>query len=54
MSRDEQDGGGASEKKELGKVGQIIATVVALAILVPFIGILWAWAADVIKSFGGY
>ena len=40
------------EPKPLGKVGQTILTVVALAILAPFVAILWAWAGDVFRSFG--
>ncbi|UYL85362.1 hypothetical protein SEA_HAGER_69 [Microbacterium phage Hager] len=42
----------AQKKPELGRVGQTILTVVSLAILTPFIAILWAWAAEVVRSFG--
>lgn len=47
-----QDGRSRPEPKPLGKVGQAVLTVVALAILAPFVAILWAWAGDVFRSFG--
>ena len=34
----------------LGRVGQTIATVVSLAILAPFVGILWFWAVGVMEG----
>lgn len=43
---------GKPEPAPLGKAGQIIVTVVALAILTPFVAILWAWAGQVYRSFG--
>jgi len=47
-----QAGRSRPEPKPLGKVGQAVLTVVALAILAPFVGILWAWGMDVVRSFG--
>jgi hypothetical protein len=38
---------------ELGPVGKVVLSVVALAIVIPFIGILWAWAIGVIQGMGG-
>lgn len=43
----------APKKPELGRVGQTILTVVALAIVTPLVAILWAWAAGVVRSLGG-
>lgn len=43
----------APKKAELGRVGQAILTVVALAIVTPLVAILWAWAAGVVRSLGG-
>lgn len=42
----------APAKPELGRTGKAILTVVSLAILAPFVGILWAWAGQVFRSFG--
>lgn len=39
---------------ELGPVGKVVVSVVALAILTPFIGILWAWALNVVRDIGGF
>lgn len=39
--------------QQLGKVGQAVTSVVALAILTPLIGIVWAWAAGVVRGLGG-
>jgi hypothetical protein len=38
-------------KSELGPVGRWTIGVVALAILAPFVAILWAWAGSVFRSF---
>jgi hypothetical protein len=38
-------------KSELGPVGRWSIGVVALAILAPFVAILWAWAGQVFRSF---
>lgn len=38
---------------ELGPVGKVVLSVVALAVVIPFIGILWAWAIGVIQGMGG-
>jgi len=49
-----QDGRVNNNKQPLGKVGQIIVSTVALAILLPFIGILWAWASRVMSLLGAF
>jgi hypothetical protein len=38
-------------KSEFGPVGRWTSGVVALAILAPFVAILWAWAGSVFRSF---
>ena len=43
----------APRKPELGPVGRWVTGIVALAIVTPFVAILWAWAAGVIRSLGG-
>ena len=43
---------GAPKAAPVGPVARWVMGVVALAIVTPFIGILWAWAADVVRSFG--
>ncbi|QLF84550.1 membrane protein [Microbacterium phage Rie18] len=40
------------KKAELSPVGKWSVGIVALAIVAPFVAILWAWAADVVRSFG--
>ncbi|USH45265.1 membrane protein [Microbacterium phage Potty] len=42
----------APKKQELGPVGKWVVGIVALAIVTPFVAILWAWAAEVVRSFG--
>lgn len=42
----------APKKGEMGPVGRWFTGIVCLAIVTPFIGILWAWAAEVVRSFG--
>ena len=46
------DGRSRPEPKPLGKVGQVILTSVSLAIVCPFIAILWAWAGGIYRSLG--
>lgn len=43
----------SEQKPELGPVGKWAVGIVSLAIVVPFVGILWAWAAGVVRSLGG-
>lgn len=45
---------GGEKGGELGPVGKVVVSVVALAILTPFIGILWAWALNVVRDMGGF
>lgn len=40
------------KKGELGPVGRWVTGIVALAIVTPFVAILWAWAAGVVRSLG--
>lgn len=41
------------KRHELGPVGRIVSSVVLLAIVTPLVGILWAWAAGVVRGLGG-
>lgn len=52
-SEPQQDGQEQANRPELGRVGKIIVSAVALAILTPFIAILWAWARGVVQVMGG-
>jgi len=53
VRRDEQAGQGVKKKQEFGPVGKVVAGAITVAILVPFIGILWSWAAGVVRDIGG-
>ncbi|QGH74020.1 hypothetical protein SEA_AESIR_67 [Microbacterium phage Aesir] len=45
---------GAPKSGELGPVGKWVLGIVALAIVTPFVGILWAWALNVVRDMGGF
>lgn len=45
-----EDGQSANEETRLGKLGTVVTGVVFLAILAPFIGILWFWAIGVMQE----
>ena len=53
VSYDTTVGAPVKKEAELGPVGRVVLGVVGLAILVPFLGILWAWAAGVVQHLGG-
>ena len=48
-----ENGRGVKKTDELGPVGKAVLSVVGLAILTPFVGILWAWAMGVVRGMGG-
>lgn len=51
-SEPQQAGQEPAKRQELGQVGKIIVSAVALAILAPFVAILWAWAGTVVRAMG--
>lgn len=44
---------GRPKGAEVSPAGAVIGYGILLGVSVPFIGILWAWAASVVRSFGG-
>jgi hypothetical protein len=49
----QEDGQEAKKPGELSRAGKVTVSVVALAILAPFVAILWAWAAHVVEFLSG-
>ena len=47
-----EDGHRSPVEREAGLTGRVIISTVLLAITVPFIAILWAWAGTVVKTMG--
>jgi hypothetical protein len=51
VGRVAEDGQSVAKDAQLGRVGSVTTGVVLLAIVTPFIGILWFWAIDVMQGF---
>lgn len=51
--RNEEDGRPVKKRQEFGPLGKVVAGAITVAILVPFISILWAWAVGVVRGMGG-